>query len=195
MLSLKKLFFLCSLLLWPILLGAEEPTILINEIAWMGTENSGTDEWIELYNSTDSEVNLTGWRLEAVDGSPKINFYEGSIREEKDKMILELEWGKISLPTNIYRSLKEDLKSQEVVMGFRPQIVKIVKEGKAIGKAEVDIIEPLGSDILVYLKLGNDICRALVPIDTMITEGEVVDIDLDLQRILLFDKKTGIALF
>jgi len=128
-------------------------------------------------------------------GSPKINFYEGSIIEKKEKMILELEWGNISLPTNICQSLKDNLKSQEVVIGFRPQIVKIVKEGKAIGKAEVDILEPLGSEILVHLKLGNDVCRALVPIDTMITEGEVVGIDLDLQRILIFDKKTGMALF
>jgi len=79
MLNPKKLFFLYSLLLlWPILTTAEEPTILINEIAWMGTENSGNDEWIELYNNTENEIDLTGWKLEAADGSPEINL-EGTI--------------------------------------------------------------------------------------------------------------------
>jgi len=47
--------------------------VLINEIAWMGTAISSNDEWIELYNSTASTIDLTGWKLEAVDGSPQIN--------------------------------------------------------------------------------------------------------------------------
>jgi len=49
------------------------PDIVINEIAWMGTEVSYNDEWIELYNNTNQTINLDGWRLEAEDGSPKIN--------------------------------------------------------------------------------------------------------------------------
>jgi len=47
--------------------------ILINEVAWMGTEASANDEWIELYNSGSDTVDLSGWALEAVDGSPAIS--------------------------------------------------------------------------------------------------------------------------
>ena len=47
-------------------------TVLINEIAWAGTEASTYDEWIELYNPHPSPVDLTGWLLEAEDGSPNI---------------------------------------------------------------------------------------------------------------------------
>lgn len=50
--------------------------VVINEIAWMGTENLANDEWIELYG--DQQVDLTGWILEAVDGTPIINL-EGTI--------------------------------------------------------------------------------------------------------------------
>jgi hypothetical protein len=46
--------------------------VLIHEIAWAGTTASSYDEWIELYNPSPREVNLTGWRLTAVDGSPDI---------------------------------------------------------------------------------------------------------------------------
>ncbi len=46
--------------------------ILINEIAWMGTETSAYDEWIELYNSGSEEIDLTGWLLVAKDGQPSI---------------------------------------------------------------------------------------------------------------------------
>ena len=46
--------------------------VVINEIAWMGTEVSTSDEWIELYNSGAADVSLDGWMLEAEDGQPSI---------------------------------------------------------------------------------------------------------------------------
>ena len=45
--------------------------VVINEIAWMGTERSATDEWIELYS--DSAESLKGWTLVTEDGGMKIN--------------------------------------------------------------------------------------------------------------------------
>jgi hypothetical protein len=47
-------------------------SIIINEVAWMGTVASSDDEWIELYNPGSSLINLTNWRLVADDGSPDI---------------------------------------------------------------------------------------------------------------------------
>ncbi|MBI2332833.1 MAG: lamin tail domain-containing protein, partial [Chloroflexi bacterium] len=48
-------------------------SIIINEVAWAGTTSSLTDdEWIELYNSTNASVNITGWTLKAADGTPTI---------------------------------------------------------------------------------------------------------------------------
>lgn len=52
--------------------------VVINEVAWMGTDVSYNDEWIELYNTTDSTISLEGWTLNATDGSPQISL-SGSI--------------------------------------------------------------------------------------------------------------------
>lgn len=49
------------------------PVVVINEIAWMGTASSTSDEWIELYNTGESAVDLSGWILEVLGGGPKIN--------------------------------------------------------------------------------------------------------------------------
>ena len=49
-------------------------TVVINEVAWMGTEAAARDEWIELYNNTTSTIDITGWHLIAADGSPDITF-------------------------------------------------------------------------------------------------------------------------
>ncbi|MDP3962946.1 MAG: lamin tail domain-containing protein, partial [bacterium] len=37
--------------------------IVINEVAWMGTDASFQDEWIELYNKTGAALSLDDWRL------------------------------------------------------------------------------------------------------------------------------------
>jgi PKD repeat protein len=53
-------------------LWAEVDTVVINELAWMGTEISANDEWIELYNRSSEVVTLDEWKIEARDGSPSI---------------------------------------------------------------------------------------------------------------------------
>lgn len=38
-------------------------SVLINEVAWAGTAASSSDEWIELLNTTDENIDLSGWIL------------------------------------------------------------------------------------------------------------------------------------
>jgi len=52
--------------------------VVINEVAWAGTQASAFDEWIELYNPGGAAVDLTDWRVEAADGNPSI-LLSGSI--------------------------------------------------------------------------------------------------------------------
>jgi len=51
--ALLLLFFLPSYLQ-----ASQPPKVLINEIAWMGTAVSANNEWIELWNGTDSPLSL-----------------------------------------------------------------------------------------------------------------------------------------
>ncbi|MDD5750241.1 MAG: lamin tail domain-containing protein [Candidatus Pacebacteria bacterium] len=56
-------------------------SIIINEIAWMGTANSANDEWIELFNSDARDVSLEGWTLKSSDGKLKINL-QGTVPQQ-----------------------------------------------------------------------------------------------------------------
>lgn len=47
--------------------------VVINEVAWAGTQAFAGDEWIELYNPSGAPKPLTGWRLDAADGDPIIS--------------------------------------------------------------------------------------------------------------------------
>jgi len=62
-------------------------SVVINEIAWMGTTISYNNEWIELYNNNDFSINLDGWVLKSIDGTPTINL-KGEI-QGKDFYLLE----------------------------------------------------------------------------------------------------------
>ena len=42
--------------------------LLINEVGWMGTQASSSDEWIELYNPSSVDIPLTGWKLVSTNG-------------------------------------------------------------------------------------------------------------------------------
>jgi hypothetical protein len=53
--------------------GITPLTIIINEVAWGGTQAGGSSaQWIELYNPGAASVNLAGWHLIAADGIPDI---------------------------------------------------------------------------------------------------------------------------
>jgi len=43
-------------------LAAGPGDVVINEVAWMGTSNTG-DEWLELYNTTAADIDLNGWYI------------------------------------------------------------------------------------------------------------------------------------
>jgi hypothetical protein len=47
--------------------------VVISEVAWSGSSESSYDEWLELYNQTNNDVDLSGWTLESRDASPKIS--------------------------------------------------------------------------------------------------------------------------
>lgn len=47
-------------------------TLIINEVAWMGTSESANNEWIEVKNIGSTSVSLSGWSLITEDGGLKI---------------------------------------------------------------------------------------------------------------------------
>jgi len=77
--SRAKLFLLFFIILFfPItFISASNPLeVVINEIAWMGMEIGWRYEWIEIYNNTNQEIDITNWEIEnskAKNGISKIS--------------------------------------------------------------------------------------------------------------------------
>jgi len=62
----------------PVAVAASPGSVVINEIAWAGTLDGTSDEWIELYNSTSSSIDLAGWTI-LDDGSTAYSITTGTI--------------------------------------------------------------------------------------------------------------------
>lgn len=69
------------------LILADSESVIINEIAWMGTKESSYNEWIELYNNSSIALDLNGWTLSTKDGGIKIDL----VKEIPSKGFLLLE--------------------------------------------------------------------------------------------------------
>jgi hypothetical protein len=51
-------------------------TVVISEIAWMGTQASSFDGWIEFYNTSTQEVDLTDWSIYGGNTGECLNFFD-----------------------------------------------------------------------------------------------------------------------
>ena len=61
--------------------------IFISEINWMGDEDSTSNEWIELKNTSQMDIDVTGWRLNNQDSD--INVVLAGIIKSRDLFLLE----------------------------------------------------------------------------------------------------------
>lgn len=65
---------------------------VINEILWMGSDVSTTDEWIELYNPDETAVDLSGWSLSTLSSKGQeviaISFETGSVLEAGEYWVI-----------------------------------------------------------------------------------------------------------
>lgn len=63
--------------------------IVFNEIAWMGTETSSSDEWMELENISGTGVDLADWQILDKDGQIQIIFSSGELFSANGFYLLE----------------------------------------------------------------------------------------------------------
>ncbi len=80
------------------------------------------------------------------------------------------------------------------VLGIRPEALhERVSMGEPTIDVQVDLVEMLGRDQLVYGAVGDDAIVARVDSHLKIRRGERVQLGIDMQRIHLFDARTGQA--
>jgi multiple sugar transport system ATP-binding protein len=85
----------------------------------------------------------------------------------------------------------------EVVLGIRPQDVSVVDRDASNGgtlRGIVSLVEPLGSEQIVYLSIGSQTLVAIAPPDLSVHVDEDVPVYIPAAAVHLFDARTGARL-
>ena len=118
-------------------------------------------------------------------GSPSMNFIEGHLEDNVFKK------GNVTLPMIGYEYINGQTPDRPVTIGLRPEHVVT---GELAAKAPVqmtvviDLVEPMGSDTLVYATMNNEPFRIRMDGQAVVKAGQSLDIGIDPSRASLFDK-------
>jgi multiple sugar transport system ATP-binding protein len=80
-----------------------------------------------------------------------------------------------------------------VVLGFRPEDL-ILREGSDSTEVTITLAEPMGSSTILYTLLGNKLVAIETDKNTRLSVGSKVGLNIDPQRLHVFDVATGHSL-
>jgi multiple sugar transport system ATP-binding protein len=129
-------------------------------------------------------------------GSPPMNFIDVEIVREGTNYFVKSSAFKLKL-TDAQAGKVAGYEKKRVTFGFRPEdlIDESIAKDKAgrLIKARVEVIEPLGSEIFLYLSAGGDNFVARVPHQYRTELGAEVGFTVDMEKAHVFDSETEAA--
>jgi len=131
-------------------------------------------------------------------GSPQMNFLDATLQSKGDEISLLIGKNLVVLPqykAQLVRENASEFIGKSVVLGIRPECIHdeeafISQMPDSIVECNVQVVEKLGSETLLYMTVGETSITARVNPRSTTKHGDVIKVALDTNRILLFDKDT-----
>ena len=124
-------------------------------------------------------------------GMPVMNFFDANLVREGQKCFVEVDGIKVELsPDKEERMLKNDVQSQPVTLGVRPEHTDVADSGI---KATVDVAEMMGSSVHLHVNAdGRDVIIIVPTIDMKgnYNIGDTVHFSFDGKVAHVFSKET-----
>jgi multiple sugar transport system ATP-binding protein len=112
-------------------------------------------------------------------GSPPMSFLEG----RGAGAAFEAAGIRVPLPAGVNGRVDRAL-----TLGVRPDAVALAEPGTGAARGEVHLLESLGGDTIVVVRVGDQLVRALVRRGQRPREGSAVGLELDPAELHLFDE-------
>ena len=124
-------------------------------------------------------------------GSPPMNLVEMTVEPDGDHPVLRAGSFVLPAPEGVVASLAHD-----VTVGIRPEDIRVDArpDGETAFRGRCDLVEYLGHQVLVHLRVGDLELRAFDDPARHLRAGDIVDGSIALDRLHLFDSRTGRAL-
>ena len=102
-------------------------------------------------------------------GMPVMNFFDGKLTREGDKYFAELGGVKVELSKDKEeRLLKNNVQSQEVTLGIRPEHTELADQGVP---AKIDVSEMMGSSVHLHVSAEGKDVIIIVPTTEMLSDA------------------------
>jgi multiple sugar transport system ATP-binding protein len=118
-------------------------------------------------------------------GSPSMNFFRGEIKDKGGRKVVEINGVDFAMDAYPARGPLEA--GRKVVLGVRPEHVKVDEPGAEIHDAVVDIEEPMGADNLLWLKLAGQTISVRIAGARRYAPGKAVKLSFDMSMASVFD--------
>ncbi len=132
-------------------------------------------------------------------GNPPMNLIGGlSYRVEKGKGFLVSKAVRYELSDEHMKIIEKSGKVENLILGFRPEHVELLSEESGPGMwGEVYVLEPLGRDIIVNIKIDgvDELIKVFGDPSKKIEEGAKIFIRPKPELIHVFDGETEMAIF
>src|SRR5204862_5874218 len=147
-------------------------------------------EPLELYNAPANKF-VAGFI-----GSPAMNFANVTVTEANGSLLAENSGLRIKLPVETAQRLRGHV-GREVTLGVRPEDLTVAGAADAdqpCFDAVIEVVEQLGSEILLDMKVGEGVMVASVEPTVRVKVGDRLRMAMRPSRLHVFDAKTGAAI-
>ena len=131
-------------------------------------------------------------------GSPAMNFVEGKIEKIDDSIYLVFGSSKVKVPEGRCANLADYI-GKTVTMGVRSENIHdeevyLANSADSVVTAEVEVVELMGSETLLYLNIEGASFIAKVDPRSQAKVGDKIKVAFDMNRIHFFDKETELTI-
>ncbi len=129
-------------------------------------------------------------------GAPQMNFFPVTLKQQNGKASLGNDSLNVNIDSPMAKTISEKATDTELVLGVRPQNLSIGKARMDADAFEATVyaVEPLGTETIVDVKLGDDVFRCVVSASFTATIGEKVFVHVNKNLMQVFDKKSELAI-
>jgi multiple sugar transport system ATP-binding protein len=128
-------------------------------------------------------------------GDPPINLLDGTIEQQGDDFFFKGDGFAVRCDDPAVQKISKQVLTDGVILGIRPYDITLVRDADCgLIETQVYIFEPLGAEAVATLTLGEGQLKVVCPWQEKLQIGENVRLDFSLDKVHLFNRKTGEAL-
>jgi len=128
-------------------------------------------------------------------GSPSMNLLKLSVAEKDGRLCVDGKTFRLPIPERLENRYRPRLNG-EVIFGIRPEhindraFVRDIPGGEEL-EAVVDVVEPVGPEVILVVTAGAHQLTAKVDPQTEASVHQPIKLSVDMNQMHLFDEKTG----